>query len=88
MCSPISVVLAELLMQKLEEEIFFNAPYQPIFWKRYLTVLPRDLIYVSLDYINSVNEHITFTMETETNNFLPYLDLNLICKEDGHLAYV
>ena len=91
MGSPISVVLAELFMQKLEEEIFLNAPYQQIFWKRYLddiiTVLPRDLIYVFLDYINCVNEHITFTVETETNNFLPYLDLNLIRKEDGHLMF-
>ena len=91
MGSPISVVLAELFMQKLEEDIFLNAPYQPIFWKRYLddiiTVLPRDLIHVFLDYINSVNEHITFTVETETNNFLPYLDLNLIRKEDGHLMF-
>ena len=26
-------------------------------------------------------------METETNNFLPYLDLNLIRKEDGHLMF-
>ena len=88
---PISIVLAELFMQKLEEEIFLNTPYQPIFWKRYLddiiTVLPRDLIHVFLDYINSVNEHITFTVETETNNFLPYLDLNLIRKEDGHLMF-
>ena len=67
MGSPISVVLAELFMHKLEEEIFLNAPYTPIFWKRYLddiiTVLPRDIIYVFLDYINSVNEHITFTVE-------------------------
>ena len=50
MGSPISVVLSDLFMQKLEEEIFLNAPYQPIFWKRYLydiiTVLPRDFIYV------------------------------------------
>ena len=91
MGSPISVVLAELFMQKLEEEIFLNGPYQPIFWKRYLddiiTVLPRDLIHVFLDYINSVNEHITVTVETETNNFLAYLDLNLIRKEDGHLMF-
>ena len=26
-------------------------------------------------------------METETNNFLPYLDLNLIRKVDGHLMF-
>ena len=31
MGSPIMVILAELFMQKLEEEIFLNAPYQPIF---------------------------------------------------------
>ena len=82
MGSPISVVLAELFMQKLEEEIFLNAPYQPIFWKRYLddiiTVLPRDLIHVFLDYINSVNEHITYTVETETNNFLPYILISIL----------
>ena len=38
-----------------------------------------------LDYIISVNEHITFTVETEINNFLPYLDL--IRKEVGHLLF-
>lgn len=46
MGSPVSVVLAELTMQKLEERILSNSPSKPILWKRYLddiiAILPKE----------------------------------------------
>ena len=48
MGSPISVVVAELTLQRIEKQIMINPPAQPLFWKRYvddcLTALPTDSI--------------------------------------------
>ena len=87
MGSPISVVLAELTMQKIEKSILTNPPSQPLIWKRYLddiiTVLPRNSTEEFLNFINSINSDIKFTVETENNNKLPYLDLEIVKQNNG-----
>ena len=59
MGSPVSVVLAELTMQKLEKTMFEEAPYQPILWKRYLddifAILPTNQVEAHLSYLNSTS---------------------------------
>ena len=46
MGSPISVVIAELVMQKIENQIFDNCPVEIKIWKRYVddvfAVIPKD----------------------------------------------
>ena len=58
MGSPISVVLAELVIQKIEEKIMNNPPCPHLVWKRYIddviTILPRDNVPTFLNYINSM----------------------------------
>ena len=79
MGSPVSVVLAELTMQKLEKTMFEEAPYQPILWKRYLddifAILPTNQVDAHLSYLNSLNPYINFTIEREADSKLPFLDL-------------
>ena len=70
MVSNVSVVLAELTMQKLEKTMFEEAPYQPILWKRYLddifAILPTNQVDTHLSYLNSLNAYINFTIEKKT----------------------
>ena len=91
MGSPISVVLAELVMQKIEEEIMNNPPCPPLVWKRYIddviTILPRDNVPTFLNYINSINDNIKFTAESEALFQLPYLDLLLKKLPDGSINF-
>jgi hypothetical protein len=62
MGSPVSVVLAELMMQSIEKQIFDEAPYRPLIWKRYIddiiTIIPERSIDEFLNFINTINPHI------------------------------
>ena len=59
MGSPISVVIAEIVMQKLEEDIFNNYPCYIFCWKRYVddcfAIIPTDYVERFLPYINIVS---------------------------------
>lgn len=91
MGSPISVVLAEMMMQKIEEEIQRHAPCTPKLWRRYvddiICILPKEQVEQYLAHINSINSNIQFTVEKEQNNALPFLDLQIIRKNDGSLTF-
>ena len=62
MGSPISVVIAEIVMQKIKTEIFDNSPVNILFWRRYVddifAVIPEDGKQTLLNHINSINENI------------------------------
>ena len=79
MGSPISVVLAELTMQKIEQQIFDTLPVQILLWKRYvddiIAIVPKSATEGILAHINGINQVIQFTCEKESNNQIPYLDL-------------
>lgn len=79
MGSPISVVLAELTMQKIEQQIFDTLPVQILLWKRYvddiIAIVPKSATEGILAHINGINQAIQFTCEKESNNQIPYLDL-------------
>ena len=91
MGSPISTVIAELTMQYLEKQFLPDPPIKPLFWKRYvddvITALPKEEIPNFSDYINGINSNIQFTHETETNETIPYLDLQLTRTNNGILKF-
>ena len=91
MGSPISVVIAEIVMQKIEKTILENTAYNINLWKRYvddvLAIIPENSQDQLLNYINSVNSNIQLTLETEINKSLPYLDLEVLKQEDGALKF-
>ena len=90
MGSPVSVVLAEIAMQRFENQMFANAHYQLIIWKGYvddaITALPTADIDTFLAYINTINQYIKFTFEKE-ENCLPFLDLLCNRKPNGSLTF-
>nr|CAH8868434.1 unnamed protein product [Trichobilharzia regenti] len=90
MCSPVSPIVADLFMNKFENNIF-SSILTPKIWLRYVydtfVVLKRDLHYSFLEKINSVSPRIQFTSEAESDvGELPFLDCLVKRKENGHFS--
>ena len=72
MGSPVSFVIAEIVMQEIERKILC-LPNNFMFWYHYvddiISCIPRNKLNESLDLINSVDCDIQFTLEVENNNY-------------------
>ena len=83
--SPVSVVVANLVMEDVEEKLLESFPSLPQFWKRYVddtfTALPKTLIPPFLDHLNGIEPSIKFMVEEERDGQLAFLDV-LLCGED------
>ena len=90
MGSPVSAVIANLYMEDFEEQTLTSTPCMPKIWKRYVddtfTILSRDKVDIFLQHLNSQQRTIRFTMETETNNTIPFLDTLVTRDSDGYLS--
>ena len=90
MGSPVSVVVANLVMEDVEQEALstFHTPLR--FWRRYVddtcTALPSTLVDSFHDHLNSINPCIQFTIERESDGQLPFLDIFLNREEDGSIS--
>ena len=80
MGSPISPVLAELVMDEIEETAISQLPHPPKWWFRYVddshSCLKKDQVDEFHKHLNSINPNIQFTLELENTNGqgLPFLD--------------
>ena len=89
MGSPLSATLANVFLSHHEQQWINNCPpsFKPKYYKRYVddTFLLFDNEEQAnqfLDYMNNRHPRIKFTIETEENNKLPFLDL-LISKRNN-----
>nr|VZH93756.1 unnamed protein product [Spirometra erinaceieuropaei] len=82
MGSPISGLIAEAVLQRLESLVFRH--HRPKFWARYVddtfVVIERDQVLTFKEQLNAVFPDIQFTMEEEENNQLAFLDV-LACRK-------
>ena len=91
MGSLVSPGVADLTMEDFEEEVMRSVPehIKPQVWYRYVddtfTVLHQYAIGEFTEFLNSRNPHIKFTMETEVNDQLPFLDTCVLLQDDGSL---
>ena len=87
MGSPVSVTVANLVMEEIEDIALSTFEHAPKFWKRYvddtITALPEDNVTHFHSHLNSVNPHIKFTVETESDNCL---DILLTHESDGNIT--
>ena len=80
MGSPISLVIAELVIEEFEETAIATAPHPPKLWFRYVddsrTCLKKDQVDEFHQHLNSINPSIQFTIELEDTKGqgLPFLD--------------
>ncbi|BHF75938.1 hypothetical protein SprV_0501903600 [Sparganum proliferum] len=83
MGSPISGLIAEAVLQRLESLVFRH--HRPKFWARYVddtfVVIERDQVLTFKEQLNAIFPDIQFTMEEEENNQLAFLDV-LVCRKD------
>lgn len=89
MGSPVSVVIAEIVMQHIEE-IFLQQEQLP-FWYHYvddiITCIPQSRSEEILQFLNSINSSIQFTLELEKDLSLNFLDISLTRKQDNSLSF-
>ena len=83
MGSPFSVVVAEIVMQHVEERALATCRQMIPLWLRYVydtfTAVHKDEIDVFHDHLNKQNADIQFTKEIEENGKVPFLDCLVSC---------
>ena len=76
MGSPVSVVIANLVMEDIEHRALTTAPVSPSFCKRFvddvISAVSQDEIVVLLQHLNSIEPSIQFTVEREIDGKLPF----------------
>ena len=88
MGSPLGPTLANIFMCNLEQKYLNECPphFKPIFYRRYVDdtfviFKEKEHARMFLDFINGFHNNINFTLDTEENNSLPFLDI-LIFRDD------
>ena len=71
MGSLVSAVIANLVMEDIEQRALRTAPVSPSFWKRFvddvMSAVPQNEIVVLLQHLNSIEHSIQFTVERKTD---------------------
>ena len=87
MGSLISLIIADIVMQDLEEEIIKKLDFTVPLYYRYVddTILfiPKDKINNMVDEFNNYHERFKFTFEIENNNSIPFLNILIIKNNDS-----
>lgn len=87
MGNPLSPFISEVFMTKLESDLASQS-LMPRFWKRYVddifAVIKKENLQTTVDNLNGLHGNIKFTVETEKEGRLPFLDILLI-RRQGNL---
>jgi len=83
MGSPLSTMVADLILQKLESSILNELPFKPTFYYRYVDdialAIPRSQLNNLLNKFNSFHHRLKFTMEMVCDgDRLDFLDISII----------
>jgi hypothetical protein len=93
MGSPLSPVIANLFMDDFETKALESAPLKPRCWYRYVddtfVIWQHGMVKLQefLLHLNNIHEKIKFTMELESDQKLPFLDVLVYRKHDGSLGH-
>ena len=87
MGSPVSAILANLVMEHVEERALLSASHPPKWWYRYVddshVCIAREHLTEFHSHLNSVNPHIKFTVEEEKDGSIAFLDTMTTRNPDG-----
>ena len=90
MGSPISPMLADLVLQDLEEVVLKKLSFKIHSYYRNVDdtflIIPNNKINDTIENFNSYHSRLKFTFELEINNTLPFLNLLIIKNQDGILV--
>ena len=83
MGSPVLVVVANIVMEHIEDLALSTSLVPTVFWKRHvddvLSVVPADQVDEILAYINSIDQNTQFTLEREERHAISFLDIKIMC---------
>ena len=89
MGSPVSAILANLVMEHIEEKALSSAPNPPKWWFRYVddshVCVEREHVDEFHSDLNSINTHIKFTIEIESEGSIAFLDTKTTRQDDGSI---
>nr|VZI17673.1 unnamed protein product [Spirometra erinaceieuropaei] len=87
MGSPVSGLVAELVLQELEKIAFTQ--HEPVFWRRYVddtsVIVKKDMLQHFHSLFNTVFPDTKFTREEEQEQQLPFLDVLVRRSPNGEL---
>ena len=83
MGSPVSVVVANLIMEDIEERAIDNFGQPPRGWKRFVD--DTFVIFDKVTHLNQMQTSIKFTMEGEKDNCISFLDISITRDHTGTL---
>ena len=82
-------VVANLCMEDIEESAIIASTVPPKVWKRYVDdsfcIIKKDEIPTFHNTLNSMDPHISFTIEQENNGQIPFLD-TLISRNNSAIS--
>jgi len=86
MGSPLSPIIAEIVMRDLEELALHSLPFEIPVYFRYVDDIfiatPYNKLEECLEVFNSQHDRIKFTMETNNENFNNFLNLKIMVKDN------
>lgn len=86
----LSPVCADIVMSELQNHCLNQLSFRVPFFKRYVDdcvlAVPKNSVDELLTTFNSFHSKLQFTIEIETNNSLPFLDVILIRGNDGSIV--
>ena len=90
MGSPVSAILANLVMEYVEEKALLSAPNPPKWWFRYVddshVCVKREHVDEFHSHLNSINANIKFTIEIESEGSIAFLDTKTTRQDDGSIT--
>ena len=89
MGSPVSVIIANLVMENVEEGAMSTFLNPPKFWRRYVddtfVIIKKTEVDEFHNHVNNIEASTKFTIEHETNNFIPFLHVCVTREASGGL---
>lgn len=86
MGSPLSPIIAEIVLQDIEDKALNSLKFVPSIYYRYvddiLMIIPNNMIEHTVQSFNSLHHRIQFTLEKSDKNVLNFLDVTLILKDN------
>lgn len=79
-------LVLDILIENTIKELDFHIPFVKKYVDDLIAIVPEDKIEAILDQFNKYNESIQFTIEVESNNILPFLDLRLHHHPNGTIS--
>ena len=77
MGSPVSTVIANLVMEDVKQRALASSPIQPLFWNDIFSAVSINEAECLLSHLNLIELYIQFAFECENERCLPFLDLNI-----------